>query len=171
VVLVSTNGQAIRFDENDVRPMGRPAAGVNGIRLGPQDKVIAFEVVEPDRDLLVVAARGLGKRTSLDQYRSQGRGGKGIQAMRLTERTGKIVAAAMVSPEDGVVLMNNKGITIKIAADTISRIGRTTQGVTLMRVGAGEEVVSMTVIKPSDPASTAHLNELELASDGAIPEK
>ncbi|MDQ3654764.1 MAG: DNA gyrase subunit A [Chloroflexota bacterium] len=171
VVLVSTNGQAIRFDENDVRPMGRPAAGVNGIRLGPQDKVIAFEVVEPDRDLLVVAARGLGKRTSLDQYRSQGRGGKGIQAMRLTERTGKIVAAAMVSPEDGVVLMNNKGITIKIAADTISRIGRTTQGVTLMRVGAGEEVVSMTVIKPSDPASTAHLTELEMASDGAIPEK
>jgi len=171
VVLVSTNGQAIRFDENDVRPMGRPAAGVNGIRLGPQDKVIAFEVVEPDRDMLVVAARGLGKRTSLDQYRSQGRGGKGIQAMRLTERTGKIVAAAMVSPEDGVVLMNNKGITIKIAADTISRIGRTTQGVTLMRVGAGEEVVSMTVIQPSDPASTAHLNELELASDVAIPEK
>ncbi len=171
VVLVSTNGQAIRFDENDVRPMGRPAAGVNGIRLGPQDKVIAFEVVEPDRDLLVVAARGLGKRTSLDQYRSQGRGGKGIQAMRLTDRTGKIVAAAMVSPEDGVVLMNNKGITIKIAADTISRIGRTTQGVTLMRLGAGEDVVSMTVIQPSEPASTAHLNELELSSDAVIPEE
>ncbi|MDQ3442163.1 MAG: DNA gyrase subunit A [Chloroflexota bacterium] len=171
VVLVSTNGQAIRFDENDVRPMGRPAAGVNGIRLGPQDKVIAFEVVEPDRDMLVVAARGLGKRTSLDQYRSQGRGGKGIQAMKLTERTGKIVAAAMVSPEDGVVLMNNKGITIKIAADTISRIGRTTQGVTLMRVGPSEEVVSMTVIQPSNPASTAHLNELELAEGGALPEK
>ena len=171
VVLVSTNGQAIRFDENDVRPMGRPAAGVNGIRLGPQDKVIAFEVVEPDRDMLVVAARGLGKRTSLDQYRSQGRGGKGIQAMKLTERTGKIVAAAMVSPEDGVVLMNNKGITIKIAADTISRIGRTTQGVTLMRVGPSEEVVSMTVIQPSNPASTAHLNELELTEGGALPEK
>ncbi len=164
VVLVSTNGQAIRFDENDVRAMGRPAAGVNGIRLGIDDKVIAFEVVEPNRDLLVVAARGLGKRTSLDQYRSQGRGGKGIQAMKLTQRTGKIVAAAMVSPEDGVVLMNNKGITIKIAADTISRIGRTTQGVTLMRVGDGDEVVSMTVIEPSDPSSTAHLNELESAN-------
>jgi DNA gyrase subunit A len=169
LVLVSTNGKSIRFDENDVRPMGRPAAGVIGIRLGAQDKVIAFEVVEPGRDLLVVAARGLGKRTSLDEYRSQGRGGQGIQAMRVTDRTGKIVAAAMVSPEDGVVLMNNKGITIKIAADTISRIGRTTQGVTLMRVGAGEEVVSMTVIQPSDPASTAHLNELELAEEAALP--
>ncbi|MBA2468791.1 MAG: DNA gyrase subunit A, partial [Chloroflexia bacterium] len=169
LVLVSTNGKSIRFDENDVRPMGRPAAGVIGIRLGAQDKVIAFEVVEPGRDLLVVAARGLGKRTSLDEYRSQGRGGQGIQAMRVTDRTGKIVAAAMVSPEDGVVLMNNKGITIKIAADTISRIGRTTQGVTLMRVGEGEEVVSMTVIQPSDPASTAHLNELELAEEAALP--
>ncbi len=169
VVLVSTDGQAIRFDENDVRAMGRPAAGVNGIRLGANDKVIAFDVIEPDRDLLVVASKGLGKRTSLDQYRSQGRGGKGIQTMRVNERTGKIIAAAMVSPEDGVVLMNNKGITIKFAANTIRLIGRTTQGVTLMRLGAGEEVVSMTVIQPSDPASTAHLNELESSEDAEAP--
>ncbi|CAN5798985.1 DNA gyrase subunit A [soil metagenome] len=169
VVLVSTDGQAIRFDENDVRAMGRPAAGVNGIRLGANDKVIAFDVIEPERDLLVVASKGLGKRTSLDQYRSQGRGGKGIQTMRVNERTGKIIAAAMVSPEDGVVLMNNKGITIKFAANTIRLIGRTTQGVTLMRLGAGEEVVSMTVIQPSDPASTAHLNELESSEDAEAP--
>jgi len=171
VVLVSTNGQAIRFDENDVRAMGRPAAGVNGIRLGVNDKVIAFDVIEPDRDLLVVASKGLGKRTSLDQYRSQGRGGKGIQTMRVNERTGKIIAAAMVSPEDGVVLMNSKGITIKFAANTIRLIGRTTQGVTLMRLGAGEEVVSLTIIEPSDPASTAHLNELENSEHPGSPPK
>jgi len=165
VVLVSTNGLAIRFDENDVRPMGRPAAGVIGIRLGAQDRVISFDVVEPDRDLLVVAGRGLGKRTSLDHYPSQGRGGKGVQTMKLKPGD-KIVAAAMVSPEDGVVLLNNKGITIKFAAETIRLSGRSTQGVMLMRLGAGDEVVSMTVIEPSDPASTARLHELDGEADG-----
>jgi DNA gyrase subunit A len=161
VILVTSGGQAIRFDETDVRPMGRPAAGVHGIRLDKDDQVIAFEVVDSARDLLVVAARGLGKRTPIDQYRSQGRGGKGIQAMRLTSRTGKIVAAGMVSPEDAVMLMNTSGIAIRIAADQISRIGRTTQGVTLMRLGKDEAVVSMTVIEPKDPAAEARLNTIE----------
>ena len=170
VVLVSTDGQAIQFDENDVRPMGRPAAGVLGMKFGPQDKVIGFDVVAPDRDLLVVASHGLGKRTGLDQYPTQKRGGQGVRSMKLAPGV-KIVAAAMASPEDGVVLMNNKGITIKFAADTIRLIGRSTQGVTLMRLGDGETVVSMTVIRPSDPASTAHLNELELAGEAPVQEK
>jgi DNA gyrase subunit A len=160
VVLVTSGGQAIRFDEADVRPMGRPAAGVIGIRLGPTDKVIAFDVVKPEKDLLVVSARGLGKRTDLNHYRSQGRGGKGIQAMKLTSRTGKIVAAGMVAPEDAVMLMSTRGIAIRISASTISKIGRTTQGVTLMKLGANEEVASMTIIEPKDPASGAHLNGL-----------
>ncbi len=164
VVLVSTEGQAIRFDENDVRPMGRPAAGVIGMRLTGNDRIIAFEVVEPEHDLLVVASRGLGKRTSLDHYRSQGRGGKGIQTMKLSPRTGVIVAAAMVSPEDGVVLMNSKGITIKIAADGIRQSGRSTQGVTLMRLGGDEEVVSMTVIEPSDIVSNAQFEDLDMSA-------
>ena len=164
VVLVSNDGQAIRFTETDVRPMGRTAAGVIGIRLAPNDRIIAFEVVDPDKDLLVVAARGLGKRTPIDQYRGQGRGGKGIQAMRLTRRTGKIVAAGMVSEEDSVMLMNTKGIAIRIPAEGISKIGRTTQGVTLMRLGEDEEVVSMTIIEPRDPASTARLNGVEASA-------
>ena len=161
VILVTAGGQAIRFPETDVRPMGRPAAGVNGIRLEKDDRVIAFEVVDPERDLLVVAARGLGKRTPIEQYRAQGRGGKGIQAMRLTERTGPIVAAGMVSPEDTVMLMNSRGIAIRITAEQISRIGRTTQGVTLMRLGPDEEIVSMTVIEPKDPASAVRMDSIE----------
>lgn len=169
MVLVTTGGQAIRFPEGDVRPMGRTAAGVIGIRLDPGDRVIASNVVAPDKDLLVVSAKGLGKRTGLDQYRAQSRGGKGIQAMRLTDRTGKIVAAGMAHPDDAIMLMNTKGIAIRIAANQISRIGRTTQGVTLMRMGKKEEVVSMTIIEPKDPASTARLNSLE-ASDGEIDE-
>ena len=169
VVLVTSGGQAIRFDENDVRPMGRTAAGVIGIRLGADDRVIAFEVESPGRDLLVVSANGLGKRTDISKYRSQGRGGKGIQAMRLTGRTGKIVAAGMAAPEDAVMLMNTKGIAIRIAASQISLIGRTTQGVTLMKLGAGEQVASMTIIEPRDAASTAHLNGVALEDVEPLP--
>ncbi len=165
MVLVTTGGQAIRFPEQDVRPMGRTAAGVIGIRLELGDKVIASDVIAPDKDLLVVSAKGLGKRTALDQYRAQSRGGKGIQAMRLTDRTGKIVAAGMAHPDDAIMLMNTKGIAIRIAADQISLIGRTTQGVTLMRIGKKEEVVSMTIIAPKDPASVARLNSLEESED------
>jgi DNA gyrase subunit A len=158
MVLVTSGGQAIRFAESDVRPMGRNAAGVIGIRLGLKDQVIASEPEEDGLDLLVVAAKGLGKRTSLDQYRSQGRGGKGIQAMRLTDRTGAIVAAGMVAGEDTVMLMNSRGITIRIAASQISKIGRTTQGVTLIKLKGDEEVATMTIIKPKDPENQARLN-------------
>ena len=148
-----SGGQAIRFHESDVRPMGRPAAGVIGIRMDPGDEVIGFQVIREEQDLLVVSERGLGKRTTIDQYRIQGRGGKGIQAMRLTNRTGKIVGAAMVSPEDAVLLMNTSGVAIRIAASQISLIGRTTQGVTLMRLTEDQTIASMTIIEPKDPAA------------------
>ncbi|MGH2535534.1 MAG: DNA gyrase subunit A [Thermomicrobiales bacterium] len=164
VVLITENGQAIHFKETDVRSMGRPAAGVIGIRLGKGDRVIAFEVARPEADLLVVSAKGLGKRTAIAQYRSQGRGGKGVQAMKLTAKTGKIVAAGMSVAEDTVVLMNTGGHVIRIPAAQISRIGRTTQGVTLMRLGAGEQVASMTIVEPKSAQDEA---EILLEMNGA----
>jgi DNA gyrase subunit A len=173
-ILVTQKGMSIRFPETDARAMGRTAAGVMGIRLGKDDRVIAFDVFGPDteRDLLVVSALGMGKRSDIDQYRTQSRGGKGIQAMRLTDRTGDIVAARMVDSDSGVMLMNTSGITIRIAASQISRIGRTTQGVKLMRLGEGEEIASVTVIEPRDPAATAQaegVQETEIGADGAAP--
>jgi DNA gyrase subunit A len=117
---------------------------------------------------LVVSEKGLGKRTEIDQYRAQGRGGKGIQAMKLTTRTGKIMAAGMVHPDDNVMLMNSDGLLIKIPADTISLIGRATQGVHLMRLQDGQTVISMTVIEPKDPASEARLSSLEEESTGTV---
>jgi DNA gyrase subunit A len=163
VILVSQGGQAIRFKETDVRSMGRPAAGVIGIRLGPNDRVIAFEVIEPGGDLLVVAANGIGKRTSVDQYPSQGRGGKGVAAMRLSPKTGAIVAAGMVRPDQTVVMLSTGGQIIRIPAAQISRIGRATQGVTLMRMGAKETVASMTVV---DPKSEREENGFVSSDDG-----
>lgn len=166
VILVTHEGMAIRFKESDARPMGRPAAGVIGIRLDEGDFVIAFEVIEPDHDLLVVSEKGLGKRTDIEQYRAQGRGGKGIQVMKVTNRTGKIMAAGMVHVDDNVMLMNSDGILIKIAAGDISRIGRATQGVHLMKLQEGQTVRSMTVIEPRDPTAEARLNSLEEEASG-----
>ncbi len=150
VILVSQQGQAIKFHETDARAMGRSAAGVIGMRLGTNDQVIAFEVVDPEKDLLVVSSRGFGKRTDINLFRGQGRGGKGIQAMRLTPKTGHIVAAGIVDDESSVMLMNSKGVIIRIAASQISRLGRSTQGVTLMRFDDGEQVVTMTIAQPKD---------------------
>ncbi|MGI8476120.1 MAG: DNA gyrase C-terminal beta-propeller domain-containing protein, partial [Thermomicrobiales bacterium] len=161
VVLVTRDGQAIRFPETDARPMGRPAAGVIGIRLAPSDRVIASEVVEPGNDLFVVASKGLGKRTSIDEFRGQGRGGKGVAAMRLTPRNGHIVAAAMVNPDQTVMLMNTGGQMIRIPVAQISRIGRATQGVTLMRLTGNDSIVTMTVVDPKneqDPTAGFGMN-------------
>jgi DNA gyrase subunit A len=157
VILVTQHGQAIRFKETDVRPMGRPAAGVIGIRLAEKDRVIAFEVIEPGGDLLVVSANGLGKRTSVDQYPSQGRGGKGVTAMKLSPKTGDIVAAGMVRPDQTVVMLSTGGQVIRIPAAQISRIGRATQGVTLMRLSAKETVASMTVVDPKSERDSTTL--------------
>ncbi len=168
VIMVTQEGQSIRFSESDARPMGRTAAGVIGIRLDDSDCVIAFDVIDPntEEDLLVVTAQGMGKRTSIDQYRVQSRGGKGIQAMRLTDRTGNIVAAGMVAEDDAVMLMSTGGIAIRFAAGQISKIGRTTQGVKLMRLG-GEQVASMTIIERRDPTSEAQIGDLEESAPGA----
>lgn len=145
VVLITKHGQAIRFDENDARPMGRPAAGVIGIKLDAGDQIIASEVVQEGKDLLVVSARGLGKRTAIEQYPSQGRGGKGVTAMKLSPKTGEIVAAGMVSAEQTVIMINSLGQVIRIPVSQISRIGRATQGVTLMRLQDNQTVRSVTV--------------------------
>jgi DNA gyrase subunit A len=109
----------------------------------------------------------MGKRTAMDQYRMQSRGGKGILAMKLTDRTGDIIAAGMVSEENSVMLMNTSGIAIRFSAQHISRIGRTTQGVRLMKLGASEAVASMTIIEPKDPASEAQLGDLEESEVGS----
>ncbi|MDP9366620.1 MAG: DNA gyrase subunit A [Chloroflexota bacterium] len=174
IVLVTEQGQAIRFHEEDVRSMGRPATGVLGIRLGVKDRVIASEVVMPDHDLLVIAAKGLGKRTRTDQFPLQGRGGKGVTAMKLTPRTGNIVSAGMVNSEQAVMMMNTAGIVIRIPASQIPSIGRATQGVTLMRMDPRESVATMAIVEEKEGedgdnlALNGHSVELT-AANGTVP--
>ncbi len=146
IIVVTAGGKSIRFDENDVRSMGRTAAGVTAIKLAAGDSVVGMDVIEPGRDLVFVSANGFGKRTPIDDYPRQGRAGGGVIAMRVTDKTGPLVGARMVAGEDNLMMITSKGIVIRIQGEQISRIGRATQGVTLMKVNRGERVVSMTLI-------------------------
>ncbi|MCP4421757.1 MAG: DNA gyrase subunit A [Chloroflexi bacterium] len=148
LILVSEQGKGIRFSENDVRPMGRNAAGVNAIRLDSWDRVAGADVVLPDDDLLVITEKGYGKRTPLEEYRTQNRYGQGVRAMVLTpERTGKIVSARVVTAGDEVTCISAKGIILRTSTDVVSQQGRSTQGVRVMDLREGDTVASVAVIR------------------------
>lgn len=141
VMLVTQNGQAIRFSEKDVRPMGRTAAGVIGMRLKKNDEIVAMYVIQPQeskkQEILVVTELGFGKRTPIAQYRKQGRGGSGIKTASVTSKTGHLVNAAIISSdaakETDVLIISEKGQVIRVAVSSISKQGRSTQGVRVMR--------------------------------------
>ncbi|MCA9949028.1 MAG: DNA gyrase subunit A [Anaerolineales bacterium] len=148
LILVSEQGKGIRFNEEDVRPMGRTAAGVNAIKLDSWDKLAGADIVTPDDHLLVMTEKGYGKRTPLSDYRTQNRYGQGVRAMVLTpERTGKIVGARVVTSEDEVTFISANGIILRTSSDLISSQGRSTQGVRVMDLREGDVVASMAVVR------------------------
>lgn len=124
---------AIRFDENDVREMGRNAIGVKAIDLEKNDMVVAMDLAEDDKYLLAISEYGFGKRTPLKEYRVQKRGGKGLKTYNIKKKTGDIVSAKVVSENDEVMMISQGGIIIRLNTNDISIMGRTTQGVTLMK--------------------------------------
>lgn len=150
VVLVTKEGICITFDEKDVRPMGRTAQGVIGIRLNDEDEVISMESVLAggNATLLAITENGFGKRTELDEYRVQTRGGKGVMTYKITPKTGKLVGAKVATEEDDVMLITDSGTIIRLKVKDISVLGRATQGVTLMRTSDGGQVVSIETISP-----------------------
>ena len=150
VVLVTRNGMCITFDEKDVRPIGRVAQGVIGIRLDKDDEVIGMEsvIAGGKATLLAITENGFGKRTELDEYRVQIRGGKGVITYKITQKTGKLVGVRIATEDDDVMLITDKGTIIRINVKDISVLGRSTQGVTLMRTNDGGKVVSIETLKP-----------------------
>ncbi len=156
VVLVTRNGMCITFDEKDVRPIGRVSQGVIGIRLDEDDEVIGMESVISGgkATLLAITENGFGKRTELDEYRVQIRGGKGVVTYKITPKTGKLVGVRITTEEDDVMLITDTGTIIRINVKDISVLGRSTQGVTLMRTSDGGKVVSMETLTPE-------LNDIE----------
>jgi len=157
VFIVSENGQSIRFSEKDVKPTGRDTMGVRGIRLRKDDRVVSMNILNRDEkkaDLLVVMDKGLGKRTQVGEWSRQKRGGIGIKAAQLTERTGKIICAKIITPEDeSLVLTSKNGQIIRLPIRNIPRLGRATQGVTLMRFSGPDSVAAATTITKDDKAS------------------
>ncbi|MFI5394885.1 MAG: DNA gyrase subunit A [Candidatus Binatia bacterium] len=143
VILSTRMGQAIRFKEADVRPMGRGAGGVHGIALEEGDSLVGLDVVSPGATLLAVAERGYGKRTEMDEYRLTRRGGKGIITMKTTDKTGLVVGVRMVTDDDDIMLVTDGGKVIRTPVKGISVIGRNTQGVRLIDLAEGEKVVGV----------------------------
>lgn len=150
IVLVTSEGQAIRFSEKQVRPMGRNARGVKGVTLGKNDFVVSMDVVANGDDLLVVTENGFGKRTRIEDYRVTNRGGKGIKTLNKTAKTGCIIGAKMVHENNEIMLISHEGIMIRMSVADISRVGRSTQGVILMKLGENDKVVAAAHLAAKD---------------------
>ncbi|HSA59718.1 MAG TPA: DNA gyrase subunit A [bacterium] len=142
VLLSTKEGQAIRFSEDDVRPMGRGATGVIGIRLGEKDQVVSMEVLREKATVLTVTENGYGKRTDVEEYRIQSRGGSGIITVKTTDKNGAVVGVKQVTDDDDVMLITNQGKVIRMRVKEISVMGRNTQGVRLIHLEEGEKVVA-----------------------------
>ncbi|MBI3377524.1 MAG: DNA gyrase subunit A [Nitrospirae bacterium] len=150
LIIGTKNGLSIRFNEEDVREMGRTAKGVRGIRIVKGDEVVSAGVAEERTALLTVTERGLGKRTRIEEYRVQGRGGKGVISIKVIEKGGKAVGLIQVRDEDEIVMITNSGKLIRTTANNISLLGRNTQGVRLMDVDAEDKIVSISKVVEKD---------------------
>ncbi len=155
VIIITKNGKCISFSEDDVRPMGRIAGGVRAIKLEDDDEVVSMELVQPGEELLVVTEKGFGKRTPVEEYKIQARGGKGLLTYDKAKfkKTGKLVGATVVDDDDEVLMINSEGVIIRIKASEVSKLGRATQGVKIMRTDDEIEIISIAkVIKEDEDA-------------------
>ncbi|MGN0773766.1 MAG: DNA gyrase subunit A [Candidatus Ventricola sp.] len=153
LIMATRMGQAIRFSESDVRPMGRNSMGVRSIDLAEGDEVISVAKVEEGKQVLAITQNGYGKRTDISEFRTQSRGGKGILAMRLTEKTGLMAAQLLVSEHEDVMLITDDGTIIRMPVDGISVIGRVSQGVRVMRVEDDCRIVGVTATERDEDAA------------------
>ncbi len=150
IFMVSRRGMTIRFSEDDVRPMGRSAAGVRGMKLRADDEVVSVDVARDDTAILMVTEAGYGKRTQLEHYNRQGAGGQGVIGIKLTGRKGEVVAAFMVGIDDDIVAVSSGGVTIRMPVREISSQGRAATGVRVMNLDDGQTVASVAPILSSD---------------------
>ena len=151
LMLFTSAGKGIRIDENDVRAMGRTAAGVRGIKIKPDDDVISLIAVESDEgEVLFATANGYGKRTLIEDFSVQGRGGQGVISIKTSARNGRVVGAIKTNADQEIMLISNGGTLVRTPADDISVLGRNTQGVTLIRLGKGEQLVQIEPVAASE---------------------
>jgi DNA gyrase subunit A len=171
IMLAKRSGRVVRFNESDVRPMGRTAAGVKGITLEEEtDEVVGMVAILPDSgvDLLVVSEKGYGKRSDIDEYRFSNRGAKGVKSLNITEKTGNLVAIMEVTNKDHLMIINKSGITIRMEVKNLPVIGRATQGVRLIKLNDSDEISSIAKITMEDNEETEAT--LQTNPDGSIAE-
>ena len=150
IILVTKFGQCIRFDENDVRSTGRTSMGVRGINLMDDDEVVAMQLHSQGSQMLIVSEKGLGKRTNMEEFTAQNRGGKGVKCYKITEKTGEVVGAKAVDEDDEIMIINTEGIIIRMECSGISVLGRITSGVKLINLRDNEIVASIAKVKESN---------------------
>ena len=166
VMLFSDAGKAVRFNENDVRPMGRTARGVRGMMLEDGQRVIAMLVAEDEtQSVLTATINGFGKRTSIVEYTRHGRGTKGMIAIQQSERNGKVVAATLVRPSDEIMLITDKGVLVRTRVSEVRELGRATQGVTLISLDDGSKLSGLQRIVEND----ANVENGENGTEGDAP--
>ncbi|HKH30624.1 MAG TPA: DNA gyrase C-terminal beta-propeller domain-containing protein, partial [Gaiellaceae bacterium] len=165
---VSRKGQAIRFHETAVRPTGRATEGVRGMSLRKGDEVISLNIAQHDADLLVVTENGYGKRTRMDEYPVKGRGGLGVKTVQLTEARGQLVGALAVRPGYQVMLISDGGTVIRIPVEEVKRLGRSTQGVIVMRLRGDEKVSTLAPVVESEAAVADEVGD-ETPTDSPPP--
>jgi len=150
VIIGTRDGMLVRFQEDDIRSMGRTAGGVRGIKLRDGDEVVGMEIVEPEQEILVVTAKGYGKRTSEEEYRLQSRGGVGLKTIQITDKNGPMVAVKTVDGSEDLMLITINGMLIRMDVNDISLIGRSTQGVRLIRLGDDELVATVAKVEKEE---------------------
>ena len=149
-MLVSESGKTVRFRESDVRPMGRTARGVRGIKMLDGFKMISLIIPSDEKQILTVSENGYGKRTNSSEYPVYGRGGQGVIGMQVSERNGKVVGAVQVSESDEIMLISDKGTLVRTRVEEVSVQGRNTQGVRLIRLKDGEKLVGLEQVDEPD---------------------
>jgi DNA gyrase subunit A len=154
IIMISHLGQAIRFHESDVRPTGRSASGVIGMRLRKGDKVISMDIARDAADLFVITENGFGKRTRIDEYSVKNRGGLGVRTITLTDRKGYLAGVRTVRENHEIVLQSRDGVVIRMRADEIQRYGRATQGVRVMNMREGDVVSAIARMVVSESGAT-----------------
>lgn len=151
IVIASSNGRMIRFNENEIRIMGRTATGVKGIELEDNNICVGCEIANPGQEILVVTSNGYGKRTNIDEYRMTHRGSKGVRALNLTEKNGNIVSFKLVNADEDLMIITDSGIIIRLAVDQVSTTGRVAQGVRLIHLKDNQKVSTVTLLEKEEP--------------------
>ena len=153
VVIASNNGRMIRFNENEIRVMGRNASGVKGIELSDECYCVGAEIAKEGQEVLVVTEKGYGKRTDINEYRLTHRGSKGVKTLNITDKNGTIVAFKTVTDNKDLMIITDQGIIIRISLDKVSKMSRVTQGVRLMNLREGQKVATVSIVEKDEDSS------------------